>query len=238
MTKEELAGAIASLDSAILPFESWGRIIDNWVLICAAIVAAALAAEVVFSVMHWKNERSLRPMRAELSRLHAVELETMQKETATANNAAAQANERAAEIMKATAWRQFTPDQTNKLTAALSNQTGKYVAAWIANDPEWFGLAFQFVNLLHSFSGKWDMVNSAKVYPANLVWGIVIPDVVGAEETVQVFRNAFTQAGITFSTNPLPPESMSYGPSDASVFAGRAIVFFGSRLPTFSQQPN
>ena len=82
------------------------------------------------------------------------------------------------------------------------------------------------------------MVNSAKVYPVNLIWGVRIPDVQGAEATVTTLRHAFTEAGISFSTEVLPQETMSYGISDASVLAERAIVLFGSRLPSFVQPPN
>lgn len=174
---------------------------------------------------------------------HDEDMARVQHDTARATERAAQlereaaaANERAAEIMKATAWRQFTPDQISELTAALTNQTGKYVLAWIANDPESLLLALQFNKVLESFPGKWDMVNSAKVYSTAVVWGIRIPDVPDAMDTVNIFRRAFTQAGIPFTTEPLPAESMAFGiggnPPD------RAVILFGSRRPTLAQPPN
>jgi len=114
------------VDSAITALEVWGRFEDNWVLICAAGVALFLALEVVFSVAHWRNERALRPLRTEQSRLHAIELaelgrtaeeakketarlsaeaDTAKAEIAKANASAAAANERAAQIQQAAAWR-------------------------------------------------------------------------------------------------------------------------------------
>jgi hypothetical protein len=159
--------------------------------------------------------------------------------TASLEKEAAEANERAAVIMKETAWRQFTPKQISDLTSSLQTQSGKLVFAWIANDPESLSLALQFANLLASFPGKpWDMVNSAKVYPVNLVWGIRIPDVPAATPTVQILRDAFIHAGIAFSNEALPQEPMSFGASDPTVLAGRAIVLFGSRRPTFTQPPD
>jgi hypothetical protein len=80
MGKEELDAAIAALEAS-------GRTIDNWVLACAVGVAVFLAAEVVFSVAHWINERKLQPLRVEQSRLHAVELAELTNSTAKANNA-------------------------------------------------------------------------------------------------------------------------------------------------------
>jgi hypothetical protein len=67
MTKEEVDAAIAAL-------EGWGRSLDTWVLICAAIFAIFLAAEAALGVAHWLNEGHLRPLRAEQARLQALEV--------------------------------------------------------------------------------------------------------------------------------------------------------------------
>jgi hypothetical protein len=45
----------AEVEAAIKVLEDLGRTVDNWVLICAAGVAIFLAAEVVFSVIHWRS---------------------------------------------------------------------------------------------------------------------------------------------------------------------------------------
>jgi hypothetical protein len=84
MTKEAVDAAIAAL-------ETWGRTVDNWVLICAAGVAVFLAAEVVFSVAHWINERNLRPLRVLQSNFHVKELITLGKSADEAKERAAQA---------------------------------------------------------------------------------------------------------------------------------------------------
>jgi hypothetical protein len=74
----------AEIEAAIANLEAWGRTVDNWVLICAAVVALSLTAEVVFSVMHWRNENRLRPIRTAQSQLHETELVTLQKDVETA----------------------------------------------------------------------------------------------------------------------------------------------------------
>jgi hypothetical protein len=63
MSKDEVEAAIKVL-------ETWGRTIDNWVLICAIGVAIFLAAEVIFSIAHWINDKHLRPLRIEQNRLY------------------------------------------------------------------------------------------------------------------------------------------------------------------------
>src|SRR5580700_4461406 len=75
MTKE-------AVDAAVTSLEAWGRSVDNWVLIFAALVAVALTFEVIFSVLHWKNENTLRPLRAEQARLNALQIATLENETA------------------------------------------------------------------------------------------------------------------------------------------------------------
>jgi hypothetical protein len=75
MGKTELDGAIGSL-------EALGRTIDNWVLVCAIVVAIFLAAEVIFSVAHWQNEVRVRPLRIAQAQLHADELAQLNNETA------------------------------------------------------------------------------------------------------------------------------------------------------------
>jgi len=72
----------AGVEAAINTLESWGRTIDNWVLIFAALVAICLTVEVVFSVAHWLNERQLRPLRTQLSQFNAKEIAELNNETA------------------------------------------------------------------------------------------------------------------------------------------------------------
>lgn len=72
----------AEVEAAIEVLEAWGRTVDNWVLIFAAGVAISLAAEVVFSVAHWLNERQLRPLRIEQANLNTLEIAELNNETA------------------------------------------------------------------------------------------------------------------------------------------------------------
>lgn len=75
MSKEEIEAAIGAL-------ESWGRWIDNIVLICAVGVALSLAVEVVFSVAHWRNENKIRPLRIAQAQFHENELAALHNDTA------------------------------------------------------------------------------------------------------------------------------------------------------------
>jgi len=146
---------------------------------------------------------------------------------------AAAANERAAAIMRATAWRQFRPNQTDALRQALSTKPGKIKLSWVANDSEAFALAYQFSQLLDA--AHWTFSTSAETFSGALVWGITVPDgSPEAAENTKALRDALTAAGIHFSTEQLPPRSMSFTEPGGADFA---TVLFGSKSPTFSQPP-
>jgi hypothetical protein len=212
MSKDEV-------DSAITALEAWGRFEDNWVLICAAGVALFLALEVIFSVAHWRNERTLRPLRAEQSRLHATELaelgrtaEEAKKETARlsaeadaakaeiakANENAAKAIERAAVLEQETtrlkiaaAWRRISKEQHDIIVSALSGQTSELGVYGIRaeNDGEANALWQDIVMVLRD--------TDLKLTPATILasgQGVSVTPVQGPE--LDALRQAFSKAGI------------------------------------------
>jgi hypothetical protein len=168
---------------------------------------------------------------AEIARLH---LETAQADERAAKleKDAAAANERAAEIMKATAWRQFQPDQAEKLRQVLAAHTGKAVVAWVSNDSESFSLAAQFLPMLES--AHWEIRTSARTYAGSLIFGIWVPDTEGATASTNALRAALAAAGYRVATDKLPPESMSFAQEAGADFA---TILFGSKYPTFTQPP-
>jgi hypothetical protein len=134
MGKDEVESAIGAL-------EAWGRTEDNWVLICASGVALFLAFEVVFSVAHWRNENALRPLRAELNRLHALELADLGK---IADEAKARAAEATLELAKFKAPRVLTEEQRGRIVDKLKPQfSGTEYDITISNsEPEILSLVF------------------------------------------------------------------------------------------------
>lgn len=167
-----------------------------------------------------------------------IKINAVREEASTENKklekATADANERAAEIMKATAWRQFQPDQIEKLEDSLSKNPSKILLAWIANDAESLSLAVQFSKILEK--ARWQVEVSAKTFSTQLIWGIVIPPSPGASDATQLLRNAFVGANVPFSKDELPQENMSYGISSAP--PDFATILFGSKKPVLAQPPN
>ena len=155
---------------------------------------------------------------------------------------AAAANERTAQIMHAAAWRQFTPEQIASLGRSFAQSKGKITISWSPNDSEALDLAIQFTNIFDgAIREKWQL--SAGSQPAvvtSIVWGIDIPDVPSAAEIVAAVRKAFLDAGVPFQTAPLPqqPSGVFFGgPPPGTKGEGSAIIFFGSKRPSFGQPP-
>jgi hypothetical protein len=150
VTKEEVDAAIAAL-------ESWGRSVDTWVLICAAVVAIFLAAEAAFGVAHWLNERQLRPLRAEQARLHELEIVGLNKQIAELNNETAR-------LKKKMGPRSIDGDTFIK---ALEGKAKSPVEIMFPKEnPEAFMLANQIRELLRI--AKWEAAVPAPVPPTDI----------------------------------------------------------------------
>lgn len=154
---------------------------------------------------------------------------------------AADEKQRAAAIMRATAWRQFTQEQIASLTRSFSQSAGKLTVSWSPNDTEALGLAIQFSNIFQEakIKEKWELsIGSQPAVVRSIVWGIDIPDVPNANESVAAVRKAFSDAGVSFQTEALPQHSgVFFGGTSPEEQNTRATIFFGSKRPSFGQPP-
>jgi len=132
----------------------------------------------------------------------------LEKATADANKAAGDANERAAEIMKATAWRQLQPPQVAQFAWSVRNKPGKVLLAWIANDSESLSLAIQISDILGK--AHWEITSSSRTYPDRLIWGIHIADS-DKTDSAQLLRDALNAASVRFFTDDIPGPGMAFG---------------------------
>jgi hypothetical protein len=148
----EAGSPISEVQRSVTALESIGRTLDNWILICAIGVAIFLAAEVVFSVLHWRSERQLRPLQEERDRLHATELETLRT---AAEEAKAKAVEAQLALEKYKAPRTLTGEQIQTLIEELRPFTGQ---AYDLSLPKMLepgaGLDTQLVAVLHKAGWK------------------------------------------------------------------------------------
>lgn len=204
-----------------------------------AAVVTARAAQLETDAAEARKETARLASDAETAR---SAIASAQSETARANENAATANARAgalekdaasarletAEIMKSTAWRQLLPEQGQAFESSLATHAGEILLAWVANDPESLGLAIQFSKLLDA--AKWKYETSSMTFAGSLIWGLRVPDSNSGDTAI--LRSALAAAGIAFSADALPPQSMSFGappPNDT-----KAVLFIGSKRPTFA----
>jgi hypothetical protein len=91
-------------------------------------------------------------------------------------------------------------------------------------DPESLFLAIQISQILTK--AKWKVAPGA-VKPANaIVFGIGLPDASGID--AQTLRRSFSAAGLSFSTDPLPPIGVSFS---VSTINGAPTLMVGSKTP-------
>ena len=134
-----------TVEAAISTLETWGRTVDNWVLICAAGVAVFLAAEVIFSVAHWINEKKLRPLRTLQSEFYAKELVDLGKTAAEARERAAKA-ELALEKFRAP--RTLSAEQLAKIITEMKSFSGTTFVLGVFQEPEAVALMEQINSAL------------------------------------------------------------------------------------------
>jgi hypothetical protein len=124
-----------------------------------------------------------------------------------------------------TAWRKLKPDIEQKLSAALmaipSAVPHKIVFAYAQNDEEALYFMFQ-IGRIFIAQKDWYANLYAETHPGILYWDLRIlgPD----NETTRAVRKAFKDAGIPFSTEPVPGGFQSYGympnPDDTTISVG------------------
>lgn len=167
-----------------------------------------------------------------------AQLKGAQTNIAKTEKAAADEKLRAAEIMRATAWRGFTAQQQTILKTDLSAHSGKILLGWILDDPESLSLAIQFDKLLEAANQQWNVEFDAQSFPNTLVWGVWIPNSPQAQDTAQLLRKSFADAGIKVTKEDLPKSTgLSWRTLDNKLKSNRALIFFGSKRPTFMQPP-
>jgi hypothetical protein len=146
---------------------------------------------------------------------------------AALENEAAQARVEQERLKQIVAWRNITKNVGEKLVSILAKSPAVVRLSYVASDPEALGLAIQFSKVFEA--AHWQAIPSAMTFSTQLVFEIRLP---GPEnETVQLLRSAFTQAGITFSTEEVPPSTMNFSSSGPT--APTAVVFIGSKRPPF-----
>lgn len=129
------------------------------------------------------------------------------------------------QIKQVVAWRVVPPENTIKLREALRKTPGKINLRYTSGDPESLFLAIQISRIFADAS--WQVAPGSET-TNSITFGINLPDPSSAEMTA--LRLAFSEAGIPFSTAPIPDTSSSVG-FNVSIISGAPILVIGSRPP-------
>jgi hypothetical protein len=149
-----------------------------------------------------------------------------------ANVQAGAANERAAKIEQAAAWRIIPPDGKAALIYGLANGPGGVVTlSYSGNDPESLFLASQIegtFKLANAQAGRslWNVVVQPRIYSHAIYWDVRIFG--QKDDVVHSIQASFSKARLNFLAEPIPnlindsPGMMISGnaPTDATIFVG------------------
>lgn len=132
------------------------------------------------------------------------------KIVAILNDSAAAANDRSAKVEDAAKWRSLQADTRAKLVSELvSGPGGDVILAYAGNDPEAVFLASRFDLIFREVNqriGKtlWNVEIQPRIYSHGVFFGLRVLGPPTDAET-EFMRNALTEAGVEFNTDPIPP---------------------------------
>jgi hypothetical protein len=176
-----------------------------------AVLASALTL-VASAIIVWKNIQ-LGKKQTELSlakdRALAGDLKDKDEKIAATNERAAGLEKEAMQLKLLVTWRSLSKEQLETLASALSAKPSRLRFVTVANDPE---AMFFSIQISRAFNG-WTLYPSTRSTPGTLAIGLTI--IGTSDDEVAFVRNAFTSANISFSTNPIPGNSIDITTDDA-----------------------
>jgi hypothetical protein len=168
-------------------YDSW---LEQWgSAFCNGLVAAGVAIEIQFNGMGHRRDK-------ELDRRTKKQLADAIAETGRANKLAGEANERAAEIERFTAFRRISHDQLNMIQASLTELRGKInlLVECQMGDTEAFVYARDLVVTFTDIASINLKTNS---YPDMNAFGLFITSSPSLD--IEIISKSFIDAGIEFS---------------------------------------
>ncbi len=212
------------------------------VFLIAAGLFALLAGAATWAVVRLQRIE-LAASQRELDRYKTeagLKIEEARREGIEADKTAGNAMLRAAELEKeaasarleteklkaAVTWRTISSQTAAKLERSLAAHPGSVNLRYTDGDPEALFLAIQFSKILSN--AHWRVAPGASKPGNAILFGIILPDGNGAD--AEALRNAFTEAEIPFSPNPLPQTGLQLEFAVTTI-PGAPMLMVGSRIP-------
>ncbi len=126
-------------------------------------------------------------------------------------------------IKSAVSWRVIPPDAIKKLGEALRRSPGVVNLRYTDGDPEALFMAIQLSRILEA-SG-WSVAPGSAKPPNMIVFGIRLSD--NGTKPAELLRDAFSFAGIPFSTEDVPAGAMF----NVQIVPNAPTLYVGSKVP-------
>lgn len=188
-------------------------------------ISAAADADAKIGVAREEAKAAASKAQADITKANA-EIADAKRQTAVLEKETAQARAEQDRLKQLVIWRSIAPEKRAPLAAKLATRKETIKLMVVMNDPEAFAFASQLTTIFKA--ANWEAIAEAAS------WGNLLPENVllpGPDnETVKLLREAFAEAGITFTTDSIRP------PDASIVFEQKqtsATVVVGSKLGPF-----
>ena len=215
----------AAVDAAIAGLESSIHTIDFWALVCGIFVALFLAGEIWFIGAHWLKETRLKPLRDRQAQLGELELAKVKKETASANERAAQLASDLEKERQKTAPRPWTKEQFD----AIQSLKGKVSAIGIVSQKNCLECDFLSEHILLAFHEAGAEIYQDSTLDLGRMTGVTVLLPKEANFDTDPIVDALRAAGLNPSAMHTPP--------NWPVRDDIPIVFVGERSPQYLAFP-
>lgn len=233
MQERSKGGSVIEIESLTVELNQVTSAFDRWnekIIIAMVVTAIATVALVVFQYLAIKAAKRAAEVQGLLveakDRQLALALKEKDEHIAIAQKEADEARMQAEKIKAAIAWREISPDKALILEQTLVTTPGTVLIQYTDGDPEALNLALQIARIF--MDSKWQTSTIAARFHNKLVFGLCIPD--DSSESSQRLKAAFNSAGISFSSDKLPPALLIGfgGPTQEPV----TTIMVGSKPPS------
>lgn len=170
-------------------WSSWADCLSAW-----AAGLGVLAAVVAFIALGFSKRSG--ELKDEYSKAKSAEAEAG---IASANKAAAEANERAEvarleqeRLKTLVTWRKIPPEKEDEIIRILSQRKGAVLIEYVSSDPDSVTLALQMARVLKK--ADWKIASRGVILTQGILWGVFIEDSTSTGGSGDLARKAFSLA--------------------------------------------
>ena len=155
---------------------------------------------------------------------------------ATIEKEAGDANQRAALIEQASAWRLISTVDRVKMELSLGTGHGSVTVAYMEADPESELVAFQIASAFNNVNSQagsqlWHVEIDPRIYSDRVIFGVIVSP--SDNETTKLVRRAFDEGKVAYEVGAIPANNFTIGgiTIGSKAVTTDAVILVGSKRP-------